>query len=180
MTQILPPNFTKQIPPGDDKLRHMCNDCGFVNYVNPKIVTGVVVSDDQGRIMLCRRAIEPRHGFWTNPAGFMEERETTSQGAAREALEEAGAVVEIDALLGIYEVPRISQVHFMYRGRLASDFAPGIESLEVKLFAYEDIPWDELAFPTGAWSLRDWAKVRGVDSFAPFSNPPGTEAMTHG
>jgi ADP-ribose pyrophosphatase YjhB (NUDIX family) len=180
MTQILPPNFTKQVPTGDDKPRHMCNDCGFINYVNPKIVAGVVVSDENGRIMLCRRAIEPRLGFWTNPAGFMEERESTSQGAAREAFEEACATVEIDALLGIYEVPRISQVHFMYRGKLASSFAPGIESLEVKLFDYADIPWDEMAFPTGTWALQDWAKVLGQTHFIPFSNPPGSESMTHG
>jgi ADP-ribose pyrophosphatase YjhB (NUDIX family) len=180
MTQILPPNFTRQVPQGDDKPRQMCNDCGFINYVNPKIVTGVVVSDEQSRILLCRRAIEPRRGFWTNPAGFMEEGESTSQGAAREAFEEACVKVDIDALLGIYEVPRISQVHFMYRGRLVGDFAPGPESLEVKLFAYEDIPWDELAFPTGTWALKDWAQVQGQARFIPFANPPGTEKMTHG
>jgi ADP-ribose pyrophosphatase YjhB (NUDIX family) len=179
MTQILPPNFSKQIPVGDDKIRQMCNDCGFINYVNPKIVAGIVVSDDRGRILLCRRAIEPRRGFWTNPAGYMEERESTREGAAREAFEEACAKVEIDALLGIYEVPRISQVHFMYRGKLVGDFAAGPESLEVKLFAYEDIPWDEMAFPTGTWALQDWAKVQGQASFIPFSNPAGSEAVTH-
>jgi ADP-ribose pyrophosphatase YjhB (NUDIX family) len=180
MTQNLPPNFTKQIPNGDDKPRLLCTDCGFINYVNPKIVAGVVISDHEGRILLCRRGIEPRHGFWTVPAGFMEEGESTSQGAAREAYEEACVTVQIDALLGIYEVPRISQVHFMYRGTLASDFAAGPESLEVKLFDYADIPWDEIAFPTGTWALRDWAKVQGEPRFIPFFNPPGSEAMTHG
>jgi ADP-ribose pyrophosphatase YjhB (NUDIX family) len=180
MSQALPPNFTVQTPPGEDRPRQTCDTCGFINYVNPKIVAGVVVSDEQGRIMLCRRAIEPRRGFWTNPAGYMEESESTSEGAAREVFEEACAKVEIDALLGIYEMPRISQVHFMYRGRLVSDFAPGPESLEVKLFAYEDIPWDEIAFPTGTWALRDWATVRGIETFPLFTNPPGTKSMTHG
>jgi ADP-ribose pyrophosphatase YjhB (NUDIX family) len=180
MSQVLPPNFSVQTPVGEDRPRQTCNSCGFINYVNPKIVAGVVVSDAQDRILLCRRAIEPRRGFWTVPAGFMEERESTSQGAAREVFEEACAKVEINALLGIYEVPRISQVHFMYRGTLVGDFAAGPESLEVALFDYDTIPWDEIAFPTGSWALRDWAKVMGHDSFIPFSNPPGTQAMTHG
>lgn len=180
MSQILPPNFVQQIPVGDDKPRQVCTDCGFINYVNPKIVAGVVVSDAQGRILLCRRAIEPRHGFWTVPAGFMEERESTRAGAAREVFEEACATVEINALLGIYEVPRISQVHFMYRGTLTSDFKPGPESLDVQLFDYDNIPWDEIAFPTGTWALRDWGKVREDASFPLFTNPAGSEAMTHG
>lgn len=176
----MPANFSLQIPAGEDRMRQVCNTCGFINYVNPKIVAGVVIDDGQGRILLCRRAIEPRHGFWTVPAGFMEERETTAEGAAREAWEEAQAKVSINALLGIYEVPRISQVHFMYRGTLSEDsFAPGPESLEVAWFAYADIPWDQMAFPTGVWALKDWAKVQGQSSFVPFANPPGTEHMTH-
>jgi ADP-ribose pyrophosphatase YjhB (NUDIX family) len=180
MSQVLPPNFCVQTPIGEDRPRQTCNTCGFINYVNPKIVAGVVVSDEQGRILLCRRAIEPRKGFWTIPAGFMEERESTSQGAAREVLEEACATVEIDALLGIYEVPRISQVHFMYRGKLTSDIAAGPESLEVAMFAYDDIRWDDIAFPTGVWALRDWAKTKEESRFIAFSNPLGSEKMTHG
>jgi ADP-ribose pyrophosphatase YjhB (NUDIX family) len=176
----MPANFSLQIPAGEDRMRQVCDTCGFINYINPKIVAGVVIDDGQGRILLCRRAIEPRYGFWTVPAGFMEERETTAQGAAREAWEEAQAKVSINALLGIYEVPRISQVHFMYRGTLSEDsFAPGPESLEVAWFAYADIPWDQMAFPTGVWALKDWAKVQGQASFVPFANPPGTEHMTH-
>jgi ADP-ribose pyrophosphatase YjhB (NUDIX family) len=180
MSQILPPNFTIQTPPGEDRPRQTCGSCGFINYVNPKIVAGVVVSDEMGRILLCRRAIEPRKGFWTVPAGFMEERESTSQGAAREVMEEACAQVEIDALLGIYEVPRISQVHFMYRGKLVSEIAAGPESLEVGMFEYDNIPWDDMAFPTGVWALRDWATAKDQAGFVPFSNPAGTHAMTHG
>jgi ADP-ribose pyrophosphatase YjhB (NUDIX family) len=179
MSQIVPPNFETRIPTGDDKPRLVCGDCGFINYVNPKIVAGVVVSDEAGRVLLCRRAIEPRRGFWTVPAGFMEEKETTRDGAAREVREEANAQVEIDALIGIYEVPRISQVHFMYRGTLVSDFSPGVESLDVQLFAFDDIPWAEMAFPTGVWALRDWYASRGQVNFAPFSNPPDMEKMTH-
>jgi ADP-ribose pyrophosphatase YjhB (NUDIX family) len=180
MTQILPPNFSIQIPVGEDRPRQTCNTCNFIHYENPKIVAGVVVSDEAGRILLCKRAIEPRKGFWTVPAGFMEEKESTSQGAAREVFEEACASVEIDALLGIYEVPRISQVHFMYRGKLTSNIAAGPESLEVAMFVFEDIPWDQIAFPTGVWALKDWAKTRDQERFIPFSNPEGTQAMTHG
>lgn len=172
MTQRLPENFKTTIPPGDDKPRAVCADCGFINYVNPKIVAGVVVSTADGRVLLCRRAIEPRHGFWTVPAGFMEEGESTRDGAAREVREEACANVEIDALLGIYEVPRISQVHMMYRGTLIGGFAPGPESLEVRLFDWDEIPWDQMAFPTGVWALRDWHASRDRTDFAPFTNPP--------
>ncbi len=173
-------SFSLQIPAGEDRMRQVCGTCGFINYVNPKIVAGVVIDDGNGRILLCRRAIEPRYGFWTVPAGFMEEGETTAQGAAREAWEEAQAKVTINALMGIYEVPRISQVHFMFRGTLSDDsFAPGPESLEVAWFAYQDIPWDELAFPTGVWALKDWAKVQHQSVFVPFSNPPGSEHLTH-
>jgi ADP-ribose pyrophosphatase YjhB (NUDIX family) len=171
--------FTVRVPDGEDRPRQVCDTCGFINYVNPKIVAGVVIGAPDGRILLCKRAIEPRKGFWTVPAGFMEERESTRQGAAREAWEEALARVEIDALLGIYEVPRISQVHFMYRATLPDGaFGVGPESLETALFAWEDIPWDQIAFPTGVWALRDWHAVRGQASFVPFANPPGSEAMT--
>jgi ADP-ribose pyrophosphatase YjhB (NUDIX family) len=173
------PSFSVRVPEGEDRPRQVCDDCGFINYVNPKIVAGVVIAAPDGRVLLCRRAIEPRRGFWTVPAGFMEERETTRDGAAREAREEAACEVAIDALLGVYEVPRISQVHMMYRGTLVGEtFAPGPESLEVALFAYEDIPWDEMAFPTGVWALRDWFAVRGRTDFAPFANPPGSERLT--
>jgi ADP-ribose pyrophosphatase YjhB (NUDIX family) len=177
MTQAMPDTFRTLIPQGDDKPRAVCGTCGFINYVNPKIVAGVVVSTDDDRVLLCRRAIEPRRGFWTVPAGFMEEGETTRDGAAREVREEACANVVIDALLGIYEVPRISQVHMMYRGTLSGGFEAGPESLEVKLFAWDDIPWDEMAFPTGVWALRDWHASRGRVDFAPFSNPPANPIL---
>ena len=171
-------NFSPKIPPGDDKIRQVCNDCGFVNYINPKIVAGSVVTKEN-KILLCKRAIEPRKNYWTLPAGFMEEGETVEAGAAREAMEEANADIDIDQLLGVYSVPRISQVQIMFRARLISDISPGPESLEVELFEWKDIPWRELAFPTVVWALTHYAQIRGQDAFVPFFNPPGTQALTH-
>jgi ADP-ribose pyrophosphatase YjhB (NUDIX family) len=121
---------------------------------------------------LCRRAIEPRRGFWTIPAGYMEERETPAEGAMREAWEEAKAKIEIQRLLAVYSVARISQVQLIFRANLASpDFAPGIESLETKLFAWEEIPWDALAFPSVHWALKHHREAGGRDESAPFDNP---------
>ena len=171
------PNFSEKIPIGDDKLRQVCNDCGFIDYVNPKIVAGAVVTQN-GKILLCKRAIEPRIGFWTLPAGYMEECESVEQGAAREALEEANAVIEIDRLLAVYSVPRISQVQIMYRANLVSEISPGPESLEVGLFDWKDIPWRELAFPTVVWALTHYAQTRHLENFAPFANPANTDATT--
>ena len=171
------PNFSSKIPPGDDKLRQVCNDCGFVDYVNPKIVAGSVVTKG-GKILLCKRAIEPRVGYWTLPAGYMEEGESVEDAAMREALEEANAVIKIDNLLALYSVARISQVQIMYRAELVSDISPGIESLEVKLFDWKDIPWRELAFPTVVWALTHYAQTRHLEHFVPFANPPGTENIT--
>ncbi|MBP2300171.1 NUDIX hydrolase [Azospirillum picis] len=163
----------RAIPPGEDRERLMCPDCGYIAYQNPLIVVGAVATWEDGRILLCRRAIEPRKGFWTLPAGFMEERESTREGAAREAWEEARARIGIDHLLAIYDIPRISQVQMIFSARLLSpDVAPGPESLEVGLFAWEDIPWDEIAFPTVHWALREHRerRDRGTDC-APAVNP---------
>lgn len=171
------PNFSSKIPLGDDKYRQVCDTCGFIDYVNPKIVAGSVVTKD-GKFLLCKRAIAPRIGYWTLPAGFMEEGESVEEAALREALEEANATLEIDSLLAIYSVPRISQVQIMYRAKLVSDISPGPESQEVALFDWKDIPWRNLAFPTVIWALTHYAQVRGQGSFAPFSNPPETEKLT--
>ncbi len=172
-----PQDFGRKVPDGDDKERNVCNMCGFVDYVNPKIVAGSVVTKDN-RILLCRRAINPRKGFWTLPAGFMEEGESVEDAARREAQEEATADIEIDQMLAIYSVPRISQVQIMFKGRLVSDIAPGPESLEVALFAWNEIPWNQLAFPTVVWALTHFAKIKDTANFAAFSNPPGTEILT--
>ena len=163
---------TRQIPPGDDRERLVCLDCGFVNYQNPKVVVGSVVSvGDQ--LLLCRRAIEPRQGFWTIPAGFLEEQEDAQAGARREAKEEAMADIVIDALLAVYSIPRISQVQLIYRATLPGSFAPGPESLEVALFDWDAIPWAEIAFPSVRWALHHHREVRTQRVFAPFANPPG-------
>ncbi len=170
-------DFRRGIPDGDDRVRRICNRCNFVDYVNPKIVTGSVVTQGD-LILLCKRAIEPRKGFWTLPAGFMEEGESVEEGAMREAMEEACARIEIDRLLAVYSVPRIAQVQIMFRARLVSDIAAGPESEEVGLFHWRDIPWSQLAFPTVVWALTHFAETRGKDAFAPFANPPGTDKLT--
>ncbi len=174
MTFPAPEHFQRKVPDGDNRERLVCGDCGFIAYSNPKIVVGSVVEAGDGRILLCRRAIEPRSGFWTLPAGYMEERETTEAGAAREAEEEAGAIIAIDGLLAVYNIPRISQVQLIYRARLATpEFAAGPESLEVRLFAWDDIPWDDLAFPSVRWALDAWRATAGQQLGAPATNPPG-------
>ncbi|MFN4141123.1 NUDIX domain-containing protein [Aestuariivirga sp.] len=168
-----PVDFRREVPHGDTHERDVCATCGFVNYVNPKIVTGSIVRH-VGRILLCRRAIEPRIGFWTLPAGFMELGETAEQAAMREAREEANAAIVIDRLLAVYTIPRIAQVQIMYLAHLGgNDFSAGPESLEVMLAGWDEIPWEELAFPSVRWALEQYRSVEGSADFAPFSNPPG-------
>jgi ADP-ribose pyrophosphatase YjhB (NUDIX family) len=146
----------RAIPEGDNRERLVCQDCGFIHYQNPKIVVGAIVLWDE-RFLLCRRAIEPRRGFWTMPAGYLELNEATQAGAMREAWEEARARIAIDGLLAIYDVPRLSQVQILYRAHLTEpEFAAGEESLEVRLFAWEEIPWRELAFPSVHWALNQF------------------------
>ena len=166
-------SFSIETPDGDDRERLVCTDCGFVHYVNPKIVVGAVCEWD-GKILMCRRAIEPRKGYWTLPAGFMEEGETSEQGAIREAREEANAELEILSLLAVYNIPRISQVQLIYKARLLSpDVSAGPESAEVAFYAWDDIPWDEIAFPSAHWALHHYRRVREVTAFVPFANPEG-------
>ena len=153
-TNNLPGPSVRVIPEGDDRLRLTCPDCGFIAYENPKIVVGAVCTwGDQ--ILLCKRAIEPRIGYWTIPAGYMELNETFAEGAAREAWEEAETRIRITGVLGIYEIPRISQVYVLHRAEMITpEFGPGPESEEVKLVDWEDIPWDQLAFPSVTWALN--------------------------
>jgi ADP-ribose pyrophosphatase YjhB (NUDIX family) len=142
------------IPEGDNRERMICPDCGFINYENPKVVVGSVCVWEE-RFLLCRRAINPRRGFWTLPAGYLELHESTPAGAMREAWEEAQAKIIIDGLLAIYDIPRISQVQIMYRAHLAApEFAAGPESLEVRLFAWDEIPWARTRLPLGAVGAR--------------------------
>lgn len=136
-----------RIPDGDNLERFVCDSCGAIHYQNPKIVAGSI-PEWEDRILLCRRAIEPRYGLWTLPAGFMENNETTQQAALRETMEEANAQVEILNLYALFNIPHISQVYMIFRARLTDlQFKPGAESLEVELFREDEIPWDELAFP---------------------------------
>ena len=154
-----------RVPPGDDRPRHVCDTCGTVHYQNPKIVAGCI-PEWEGRILLCRRAIEPRSGLWTLPAGFMENGETIGEAAVRETLEEANARVEIDALFTCLSIPRISQVYIMFRGRLLDGtFSPGTESLDVRLFDEAEVPWDEIAFPAISRTLELWFLDRHNGAF---------------
>jgi ADP-ribose pyrophosphatase YjhB (NUDIX family) len=172
-------NFVRRIPEGEDRERLTCADCGFVAYENPKLVTGSVVAVD-GRILLCRRAIEPRRGFWTIPAGYMELGETVEEAARREAMEEACADIAIEGVLALYSIARIGQVQVLFRAHLASPgFAPGAESLEVRLFDWDEIPWDELAFPSVRWVLNAWRDAGPGPLGPPRTNPAEDRRGTH-
>ena len=143
-----------RIPSGDTLPRYVCRQCATIHYQNPKLVVGALAQWED-RILLCRRAIEPRHGFWTLPAGFMENDETTAQAAVRETAEEACARIEVGELYTMIDVPYISQVHLVYRARLLDlDFSAGEESLEVALLREDEIPWDQIAFRTIGMTLR--------------------------
>lgn len=167
-----PPGHTiRMIPEGDDRERLVCGTCGFVHYENPKVIVGAVCTWE-GKYLLCRRGIEPRVGYWTMPVGYMELHETAEHGALREVWEEARARAEIDALLAIYSIPEISQVHMIFRAAMtAPDFAAGPESLEVKLFAWDEIPWGDLAYPNVRWSLEYEREMQGRTGFAPRGRP---------
>ncbi len=165
-------NFSKRVPDGDNVERDVCNTCGFIGYQNPKIVAGAVVSAEGGKLLLCKRSIEPRAGFWTLPAGYLELHESPEAGAKREAMEEANAHIEIDRVLAIYTIERLSQVQIIYRAVLADpNISAGPESLEVGLFDWDEIPWNEIAFPSVHWALGQYKETIAETVFAPFSNP---------
>jgi ADP-ribose pyrophosphatase YjhB (NUDIX family) len=150
----------KKIPEGDNRDRFVCPACHVVHYQNPNIVVGCVPERD-GQVLLCRRAIEPRHGFWTVPAGFMELGETLAQGAARETLEEACAEVRIDRLFASVDIIDVGQVHIFFTAELIGDYGVGQESLETRLFNEDEIPWSELAFSSGRFALEKYFEDRG-------------------
>lgn len=155
----------RRVPAGDNRPRYVCGACQAVHYQNPKIVAGCI-SEWEGRILLCRRAIEPRYGLWTLPAGFMENDETTLQAAMRETHEEALARVQIDDLYALFNLPQINQVYLMFRGRLTEPhFGPGEESLEAQLFEEREIPWDTVAFPVVRETLRLYFEDRQAGRF---------------
>ncbi len=161
------------VPEGDNRPRHVCTDCGFIHYKNPLVVVGAVcVWED--RVLLCRRAIEPRKGYWTIPAGYLEMNESTADGARREAREEACAEIEIERLLAVYSIARIGQVQVIYSAGLgAPEFDVGEESLEVALFDWSDIPRADIAFPTVHWALDHYRDAIESGDFSARSNPPG-------
>lgn len=155
----------RRIPPGDELPRWICDACGEIHYQNPKVVVGCV-PEWEGRVLLCRRAIEPRYGYWTLPAGFLENGESVGEGAARETREEAGARVELIEAFTMLSVPMVNQVHVFYRARLLDlQFRPGEESLEVALFDEAAVPWEQIAFRTVGQTLRHWFEDRRAGAF---------------
>jgi len=158
-----------KVPDGDHRERHVCDHCNIIHYQNPRIIAGCIPTSGD-RVLLCKRAIEPRRGYWTLPAGFLENGETTMEGALRECQEEAGAQLHNPLLCGIYDIPHISQVYVFYRGPLINDtFSVGDESLEVELFREQEVPWENLAFPVISLALEHHfadcqAELRGVRS----------------
>jgi len=166
------PDFHRTVPPGDTVERHVCRQCGFVRYDNPKVVVGSIVRSGD-KFLLCRRAIHPRRGFWTMPAGYLELNETPDAGARREAMEEANAELDLSGILAVYSVPRLSQIQVIYRATLIGGFSPGAESLEVALFDWDDIPWEDIAFPSVHWALNHDRQVELGAAVPPFANPGG-------
>jgi ADP-ribose pyrophosphatase YjhB (NUDIX family) len=155
----------QRVPPGDTLPRWVCDNCGEIHYQNPKLVVGTI-PEHKGKLLLCRRAIEPRYGYWTLPAGFMENDETAAQAALRETLEEAGATVDLGEPFTLISVPRVNQVHLFYRARLRDlEFKPGEETLEIALVEEAAIPWQEIAFRTVGLTLKRWFADRSQGSF---------------
>ncbi|TAM86478.1 MAG: NUDIX hydrolase [Candidimonas sp.] len=168
---------THRVPPDDTRARDVCEHCGAVHYHNPLNVVGVVPAWGE-QLLLCRRAIEPRRGFWTLPAGFMELGETTAQGALREAKEETGARFELGQIYTIIDVPHVEQVHFFYLARvLAAEMSPGFETLEARFFDAADVPWADLAFRTVRTTLEHYLedRRRGVYPIHHYALPPPRE-----
>jgi ADP-ribose pyrophosphatase YjhB (NUDIX family) len=149
-----------KVPDGDHRPRHVCESCGTIHYENPRIIAGCI-PEWQGRILLCKRAIEPRRGYWTFPAGFMENGESLQQAAARESMEEALARVEVGSMVSVVHVLEAHQVHIFFRARLLDlDFGIGPESLETRLYEEHEIPWDQIAFRSVDFALRAYLEDR--------------------
>lgn len=170
------PEFVRRVPEGDNRERMVCAECGHIAYENPKVVVGSVIVAGEA-VLMCRRAIEPRRGFWTLPAGYLEHGETLEEGAAREAWEEAQADITLDGILGVFSISRIGQVQVIFRARFASPeaphFAAGAESLEVALFPWSQIPHTDIAFPSVTWALDAWRHVGRGPLGVPAGNPAG-------
>ena len=164
-------SVTQRIPSGDNRQRYICNDCNFVHYQNPNVVVGTIplYVDEQGevKILLCRRNIEPRHGFWTLPAGFLENDETSSEGAQRETIEESCANIDNLSIYRVFNVAHANQIHMFFRADMMdASFSTTSESSDVRLFGFDDIPWGELAFPTVHKALVDFVADHSGGDFA--------------
>lgn len=153
------------IPEGDNRHRFVCISCEFIHYQNPRIIAGCLPIFEN-KVLLCKRAIEPRAGYWTLPAGFLENGETTAAGASRETMEEANAEVAIEDLYTVFSLPHISQVYMFFKASMPTGaFSAGIESLDVKLFEEHEIPWDQLAFPVITQTLEHYFSDRNTGDF---------------
>jgi ADP-ribose pyrophosphatase YjhB (NUDIX family) len=158
-------NLSMRIPEDDNRERHICDSCGHIHYQNPRIIVCTIPCHED-QVLLCKRAIEPRYGYWTVPGGFMENDETTQEGALRETMEEAQATVELHDIYSLYNLPHINQVHLFFRATLLNlDFAAGEESLEVELFKQKDIPWEDIAFPAVSDTLKHYFHDRETNHF---------------
>jgi len=175
------PDFIRRVPDGDNRERLVCSYCGHVAYENPKVVVGSVVVA-AGAVLMCRRAIDPRRGFWTLPAGYLELGETIEEGARREAWEEARARIALDGILGVFSISRIGQVQVIFRASFEGTpaYAAGEESLDVRLFPPEEIPWSEIAFPSVHWALDAWRGAGAGPLAAPARNPAQDPRGTDG
>jgi len=163
-------NVSLKVPDGDNLPRFICAECETIHYQNPKVVAGAVL-EYEGRILMCKRAIDPRYGYWTVPAGFMENKETVRQAAARETYEEALAVPSKIDLYAVYNLPHVNQVYIMFQGKLDKpEFGPGPESLEVELLEEQDIPWDDLAFRVVAMTLKRYFTDKKYGDFRPYTD----------
>ena len=175
-------SFVRRVPEGDNRERMVCAQCGYVAYENPKVIVGAVVVLGDA-ILMCRRAIEPRKGYWTLPAGYLELGETLEEGAAREAQEEANANIRLDGILGVFSIARIGQVQVIFQARFADSgeprFSAGPESLEVSLFSWDRIPWNDIAFPSVHWALHAWRQQGGEPLGAPARNPESDPRGMH-
>lgn len=177
----------QKIPNNDNRLRYVCTSCETIHYQNPNVVAGVlpliVDSDGIEKVLLCRRAIEPRYGYWTLPAGFMENEESLEEAAARESVEEANLTLGKLKLYFVMSLSHISQVYIMFIGQAKNDFSPGIESLETQLFTEAEIPWDQLAFPVVGKTLKsffsDRAKLINQTNARPLSASQISDLPVH-
>ena len=164
-------SLIREKPIGDTHIRIVCKNCNDITYENPKIVTGSVCCYED-KILLCKRAIDPQKGLWTLPAGYLEVNETIEEGAIREAYEEAFAKIEIKNLLATYSLKHISQIQIIFEANLInSNIKAGIESLEVGLFTWDKVPWNQLAFESVEWALKNFKERQNLNTFVIFNNP---------